>query len=152
MIHLPRLFSLTLLLLILVPSVQAQPAADATTQPAPASLGRLFFTPADRSALDRQRATRQQSTQTLQNDNLTLNGTIVRSNGKRTYWINGHQQDGNAMPAGLVANTSRNTPGQTTFRVSGEPPATVRVGESANRVTHETESTFQQNVVVRKAR
>lgn len=128
-------------------TVSLAPAAET-----PERLGRLFFTPETRAELDRQRATHRQSGQSLQGDRLTLNGTIVRSNGKRTYWINGRQQEGNALPPGVVATTSRNRPAQTTFHVSGEPSTTLRVGESANRGTEQTEPVIPGNAVVRKAR
>lgn len=118
----------------------------------PEHLGRLFFTPESRVELDRQRATHRQSGQSLQGDRLTLNGTIVRSNGKRTYWINGRQQEGNALPPGVTATTSRNRPAQTTFHVSGEPTTTLRVGESATRGTEQTEPVVAGQATVRKAR
>lgn len=130
----------------------AEPISPTMATETPERLGRLFFTPGNRAELDRQRATNRQSGQSLQGDRLTLNGTIVRSNGKRTYWINGRQQEGNALPPGVTATTSGNRPGQTIFHVNGEPTTTLRVGESANRGTEETEPVFPGNAVVRKAR
>lgn len=54
--------------------------------------GRLFFTPEERAALDRARAQNItiQNRQGNPNDgSLTLNGVILRSDGKQTFWLNG---------------------------------------------------------------
>lgn len=139
------------LILLIAVTARAEPAALPQAARTPERLGRLFFTPETRAELDRQRATNRQSGQSLQGERLTLNGTIVRSDGKRTYWINGRQQEGNALPPGVAATTSRNRPAQTTFHVSGEPTTTLRVGESVNRGTEETEPVVPGRTVVRKA-
>jgi hypothetical protein len=133
--HMARLFSLVLLPALTTTAALAQTTTtpDASTAIAPPSLGRLFFTPETRAALDRQRASSRLATGGLQGSTLTLNGTVLRSSGKRTYWINGHPQPGDALPQGLVARTSRSSPGQTTFRLDGEHATTLRVGESATR-------------------
>ncbi len=130
-----RLLSLILLPALAATATLAQTAAtpDASAAATSPSLGRLFFTPETRAALDRQRASSRLATGSLQGNTLTLNGTILRSSGKRTYWINGHPQPGDALPQGLVARTSRGTPGETTFRLDGEHATTLRVGESATR-------------------
>lgn len=61
-------------------------------------LGRLFMTPEQRAAIDRQR---QQAGvdhgPASQPGNLTVNGLVKRSNGKTTTWVNGVEA-GNAMP------------------------------------------------------
>jgi hypothetical protein len=55
------------------------------------ALGRLFFTPTQRAALDRQRQLnpdlrgKPESTAA----SLTLNGTVHRSSGHNTHWVNG---------------------------------------------------------------
>ena len=57
----------------------------AWAQPEP--LGRLFFTPQQRAALDRQR---QLNLSALDNEpGQTLNGEVRRSSGRSTRWING---------------------------------------------------------------
>ena len=54
-------------------------------------LGRLFFTPEKRAALDRQRQLNlSQNRETLsENTPLTLNGIVRRSSGRGTNWVNG---------------------------------------------------------------
>ncbi|MDD5249612.1 MAG: hypothetical protein PHY45_11535 [Rhodocyclaceae bacterium] len=76
-------------------------------------LGRLFFTPAQRALLDRQRqgGSVEQAPEAV----ARLDGIVARADGKTTVWINGRPQ----RDAGLDA------------------AATLRVGESINRVTHE---------------
>ena len=70
------------------------------------SLGRLFFTPQQRAALDRQR---QQGT--MANTNIdqqasyTLNGEVRRSSGHNTRWVNGEVQTGSGAPRGIIGDT-----------------------------------------------
>jgi hypothetical protein len=76
-------------------------------------LGRLFFTPAQRTLLDRQRRSGSvdQATDVL----ARLDGIAVRSGGKPTVWINGRPQRDAEL----------------------DEAANLRVGESINRVTRE---------------
>lgn len=55
------------------------------------SLGRLFFTPQQRAALDRQRTLNRSFIANASADetSLTLNGEVSRSGGRSTRWING---------------------------------------------------------------
>ena len=68
-----------------------------------ATLGRLFFTPEQRAALDRQRLLNPG----LSNDTMdsegsqTLNGEVRRSSGRNTRWING-EPSWNNTPAPRV--------------------------------------------------
>lgn len=61
-----------------------------TAVPAPAAegLGRLFHTPEQRAALDRQRLAGPAKAGD-DGQPLTLNGRVVRSSGRNTAWING---------------------------------------------------------------
>lgn len=60
------------------------------------SLGRLFFTPDERSNLDRARLTgvgmEQEGAPAQQLESITLNGIVKRSSGKTTVWINNSAQ------------------------------------------------------------
>ena len=60
------------------------PAGAADSAP----LGRLFFTPERRAALERQRTPNLQEAQTLQGNSMSLDGVVYRSGGKSTVWIN----------------------------------------------------------------
>ena len=65
-------------------------------------LGRLFFTPQQRSLLDRQRM--QGMTSNFdQQASYTLNGEVRRSSGKNTRWINGEPQPAAARSPGVPA-------------------------------------------------
>ena len=87
-----------LLLLLLI---AAQNLAWAEQEP----LGRLFFTPQQRAALDRQRQLNRNfipnapDTETAQ----TLNGEVRRSSGRSTRWINGEADWNGNSPAPRVA-------------------------------------------------
>ena len=68
------------------------------------SLGRLFFTPQQRAALDRQRQTNPNflANTTEEENSLTINGEVRRSNGRNTRWINGEAQWKSSTPAARV--------------------------------------------------
>ena len=74
----------------------------AWAQPEP--LGRLFFTPQQRAALDRQRQTNPNflANATDTNSSLTINGEVRRSSGRSTRWINGETQSNGNTPAARV--------------------------------------------------
>ena len=72
-------------------------AAAAITLPLPVladDLGRLFFTPQERQALDRRRASNIVERDAPAVESLvTVNGQVTRSSGKTTTWINGIAHD-----------------------------------------------------------
>jgi hypothetical protein len=75
---------LPVLSLLLTAALPAWPQSEAP--------GRLFFTPQQRAALDRERALGlgQRPTNTLDGDaSYTFDGEVRRSSGKNTRWING---------------------------------------------------------------
>ena len=74
----------------------------AWAQPEP--LGRLFFTPQQRAALDRQRQLNPNflANATDADTSLTINGEVRRSNGRSTRWINGEAQWNGTAPAARV--------------------------------------------------
>lgn len=57
------------------------------------TLGRLFFTPDERSALDRQRLAASASSATGSGAAVTLDGEIRTHAGRRIRWINGEISD-----------------------------------------------------------
>lgn len=92
-------------------------------------MGRLFFTPTERAALDQQR--RNDGVSLPQNAvGITINGLVKRSDGKNTVWINGVAHEERA-PEGALKER-RIAPGQ----VSG------RVTESGQSVTLKAGQTF----------
>ena len=111
-----------------------------TSLPAPAQeLGRLFFTPERREALDRQRQFKAPENLEIPDDpTLTINGVVTRSSGKRTVWINGTAQEDGHADSGLVVAPSRGNPGQVLVQPEDGPTARVGVGNTVNRNTGES--------------
>jgi len=102
-------------------------------------LGRLFFTPERRQALDRQRQFNIQEKQEIPVDpTLTINGVVTRSSGKRTVWINGVAQNDNEKPSGITIIPNRKAPGKVVVQPSDAPSGSARVGDTVNRNTGET--------------
>ena len=66
-------------------------------------LGRLFFTPQQRSQLDRLRQ-QSRSANSAQQTSYILNGEVRRSSGNNTRWVNGEAQTGPA-PHGIIGDT-----------------------------------------------
>lgn len=101
------------------------------------SLGRLFFTPERRAALDRARQLNiQEQQQVTQTDVVTVNGIVIRSSGKRTTWVNGVPITEKTLPGSIrVQPTGRPTAVRVT--PDEQPPTTITVGTSVNRTTGE---------------
>ena len=114
----------------------------AAALPAPAAaqeLGRLFFTPERREALDRQRQFNLPERREIPEDpTLTIDGVVTRSSGKRTVWINGVAQNDGRTDSGLAVAPSRTNPGQIVVRPEDGPTARAGVGDTVNRNTGET--------------
>lgn len=100
-------------------------------------LGRLFFTPERRQALDRQRLSNIQETQSLEGETLSLDGVVQRSDGKSTIWINGRAQDAHDAGAGVSARLTPRDPGVAQIVPGEEAPTRLKVGEEINRATGE---------------
>jgi len=123
-----RLATLALLLALL-------PAGPAAAQ----ELGRLFFTPEQRAALDARRAARlpDKPAAVAESPTTRVDGYVKRSSGKSTVWV-----DGEAMPDGLQLEGLRLQRGNDPTRVTvtiGEDGRriVVRVGETLDRATGE---------------
>ncbi len=105
--------------------------------------GRLFFTPAERAALDRARAQNIAIQNRQGNPNtsdLTLNGVIQRSDGKETFWVNGRPIDN-----GADAADPRLLPGRQGHKL--EMPLThdayrLKVGQSINPATGQVTESY----------
>lgn len=86
-------FNSTLLLLTLA-------LLSSSTRAQQDTLGRLFFTPQQRAALDRQREQNRNfvPNATDSESSLTINGEVRRSSGRATRWINGEADWNAAQP------------------------------------------------------
>lgn len=99
------------------------------------ALGRLFFTPERREALDRARQFNIEEQQVAQQNVVTVEGVVSRSSGRTTAWVNGV-----AVPESGLANLRATpTPKRTAVRVqpSNEAATTIVVGTALNRTTGE---------------
>ena len=94
------------------------------------TLGRLFFTPQQRVALDRQRAQGINTNINVdQHASYTLNGEVRRSSGRNTRWINGEAQTGPGAPRGTIGDTYHPSTGERE-KLLGGGKITVRQASS----------------------
>jgi hypothetical protein len=117
----------------LTPSVLARLADIACReasrgQPSPPKLGRLFFTPEQREALDARRKAGTPDTSTvLQESSLRLDGYVKRSGGKSTVWVNGAPvQEGDPV----TARVNPDGQGRISIAVPEGPTAGLKPGET----------------------
>lgn len=111
--------------------------ALAAAGPAPAQeLGRLFFSPERRAALDRARQFNVQSQQQVAEGNtLSVGGLVQRSSGKRTVWVNGVAIHENSVTDVRVVGVS---PSGSVSLIPGDQRLTrIPVGTAVNRSTGE---------------
>lgn len=101
------------------------------------TLGRLFLTPERRAVLEQQRQFNIQEQQTLQGSTMSLDGIVLRNNGKKTVWINGRAQNDNASDLGLSTKVVPGTPGQAKIEAGDGANTNLRVGQKINRATSE---------------
>jgi len=115
-------------------------------------LGRLFFTPERRAAMERQRTFNIQEAQTLQGTTMSLDGVVYRSSGKTTIWINRTPQtEGDSARTGVSAVISPKAPGSAVLAPGEEAPARLNVGETINRATGERNTRLGGGTVVTPA-
>jgi hypothetical protein len=100
-------------------------------------LGKLFFTPERRAALERQRQLNIQETRTLEGSSVSLDGIVTRSSGKTTVWVNQRPQNENSSGTGVTTAVSPTDPTHAVVTPGEEPSASLKVGESINRATRE---------------
>lgn len=112
------------------------------------AMGRLFFTPERRLALERQRTHNVQQAQALQGTTMSLDGVVYRSSGKSTVWINQHaQNESDARRTGVTATLSPRDPGRALISPGEDVPARLKVGEAVNRATGERNTRLGGGVV-----
>lgn len=93
---------------MLIPSAQA------------VELGRLFFTPAQRTQLEYNQ--RQNDNTPANAGTLTVNGIVQKHGGGRTVWINGVPQ--------VAGRSDERTPESLPIAIPGQPqPVNVKVGQ-----------------------
>lgn len=119
--------------LALAVAIASQGAAHAEEQ----VLGRLFFSPERRAALDRQRHLKVEESHVVDGATLSLDGVVRRSSGKSTVWINGVPYDNHTTSTEVRSRIDRHDPSRLTVKAGDDAPASLKVGESINRATGE---------------
>lgn len=102
-------------------------------------LGRLFFTPSQRAALDAGKPLSKPRTVRAVAPRgpraVTLNGVVTRSDGESAVWINGHEARGKSV-SGVSASTFATDPTSAQLRVGGARTSVqLRVGQQLDRVS-----------------
>lgn len=105
---------LKILVLLMLPAT----AISGSTEP----LGRLFFTPEQRAALDRQRLNHNGNGQQIATEGpVVINGLVRRSSGKDTVWLNGLPYEGGTyLPKGQQVGETGLPEGAVTIK--SKPP------------------------------
>ncbi len=137
----PLLFAALLLAALLLA------AAPARAEP----LGKLFFTPERRAALDRLRELNlQENAPVVEDETLRVDGIIRRSSGRVTTWVNGQPRDEQATGGGIRVEVNRADP--TRAQVSGEDESgpSLKVGDTYSRTTGETRSVLGEGHITVK--
>ena len=113
-------------------------------------LGRLFFKPSQRAALDagkslaKPRAVRAVAPRGPRA--VTLNGVVTRSDGERAIWLNGHEVRGNSV-SGVSASTSTTDPSSAQLRVGGARQSVrLRVGQQLDPASGKVRESHQSTV------
>jgi hypothetical protein len=103
-------------------------------------LGRLFFTPEQREALDARRKARlpdKPAAAAAASPTTRLDGYVKRSQGKSTIWLDGYAIPDGVRPEGLRVNRGSD-PTRVTIGVGdAERRVPVRVGQTLDRATGE---------------
>lgn len=108
--------------------------AMTTLAQTPAPLGRLFLTPQQRLALDRQRNLAERANPETRDDHrFTVSGIVIRSSGRKTIWVNDKPMTDGTLDADLSINVPHNAPAQVLMQALPFTVATTRVGETFDR-------------------
>lgn len=104
------------------------------------ALGRLFYTPAWRNELERQkRLLGQSQTQPFAGETMRIDGVVVRASGRNTVWINGAPQPEGVATSDLGIRTLRTDPARVRLAPSGEAPLEAKVGARIERSSRRIE-------------
>jgi hypothetical protein len=101
-------------------------------------LGRLFFTPEQRAALDARRKARvpdkPAAVAVTESPVTRVNGAVQRGGGRSTVWVNGEMIPEDARADGARVTPRSPKPGGVSIPTSeNAPPRDMRVGESLDR-------------------
>jgi hypothetical protein len=110
-------------------------------------LGRLFFTPEQRAALDARRKARvpdkPAATPQAESPITRVQGAVQRSGGRSTVWVNGE-----AIPEGSPGGAQPASPGRVTLPAGeGSQRYDLRVGESLDRGSGEVKDVIGEGEI-----
>jgi hypothetical protein len=104
-------------------------------------LGRLFFTPEQRNALDARRKARipdKPAAAVVESPVTRLDGFVQRGRGKSTVWVNGEPVPEGTQPEGLRVRPRRSDSGRVTVDIGEtESQVDLKIGQSFDRGTGE---------------
>jgi hypothetical protein len=85
-------------------------------------LGRLFFTPAERAAMDRGNSGAPAQTEAVPSAPPRISGIVTRSDGRRTVWIDGKPRYDSTPNVDINPRSVEVSPGITISRNAGPHP------------------------------
>ncbi|MEI6723107.1 MAG: hypothetical protein WCO67_20285 [Betaproteobacteria bacterium] len=104
-------------------------------------LGRLFFTPEQRGALDARRKARIPDKPTavvVESPVTRIDGVVSRRGGKSTTWVNGEAVPEGSQPEGLRVSPKRNDNSRIVVNIAEtESEVDLKIGQSFDRGTGE---------------
>ena len=104
-------------------------------------LGRLFFTPEQRGALDARRKARIPDKPTavvVESPVTKIDGVVARRGGKSTTWVNGEAVPEGSQPEGLRVRPKRNDNSRIVVNIGEtESEVDLKIGQSFDRGTGE---------------
>lgn len=110
-------------------------------------MGRVFFTPEQRNALDARRRARipdKAAATTIESPLTSVDGYVSRGSGKSTVWINGEAMSEGSQPEGVRVFPRRNDASRVTVGIGeAELQVDLKVGQSFDRATGEVRDPLQ---------
>ena len=128
-------------LLLMVATLAGMNTALAQNQ----TLGRLFYTPEQRAALNAniRSVVKQPLKPRVIPPTVTLSGVVTRSDGERTVWVDGHAYH-QANPAGITVITKTGDPAGAELAVHGVAKRMpVRVGQRLDPASGNTSESYE---------
>lgn len=109
---------------------------------APEMPGKLFLSPEKRQSLDRQRQFNIHEDDGLDNENLRLDGVVLRSSGYNSVWINQRMQVQARTPGEAGADAASSP-----VEIEQGRQIRLQVGESVNRNTQERKNVLPPDAI-----
>lgn len=95
-----------------------------------AEIGRLFFTPEERAALERQRQSGKLERRQPQPGSVRVSGVVSRSSGRNTVWLNDVPVRADAGSSGAGVTVRSTAPDTVELRAPSGAPAHLKAGQA----------------------